>query len=46
MPTWWCYFDEPGAETEAIIAKQRSGPTGVVRLTFLREFVSFVNYAA
>ena len=30
---------------EVIIAKQRNGPTGVVRLAFLREQTRFVNLA-
>lgn len=31
--------------TEAIIAKQRNGPTGSVNLTFLREYMKFVDYS-
>jgi replicative DNA helicase len=31
---------------EIIIAKQRSGPTGDIRLTFLGEYVRFENYVA
>ena len=30
---------------ELIIGKQRNGPTGVVRLAFLREFTRFENLA-
>jgi len=31
---------------EIIIAKQRNGPIGTVRLTFLGEFTRFENFAA
>ncbi len=31
---------------EIIVSKQRNGPTGVVRLTFLKEYVRFDNLAA
>jgi replicative DNA helicase len=41
--------NEPPADTqgiaELIIAKQRNGPTGVVKLAFLREFTRFENLA-
>jgi replicative DNA helicase len=30
---------------ELIIAKQRNGPTGVVKLAFIREFTRFENLA-
>jgi replicative DNA helicase len=40
---------QPAADTqgtaELIIGKQRNGPTGVVRLAFLREFTRFENLA-
>lgn len=36
---------EPGV-AEIIIAKQRNGPTGTVKLTFLKEFTKFENMAA
>ena len=35
---------EPGV-TEVIISKQRNGPTGVVKLTFLKEMTRFENMA-
>ena len=31
---------------ELIIGKQRNGPTGVVKLAFIREFTRFENLAA
>ena len=31
---------------EVIIGKQRNGPTGKVRLTFLGEYTRFENYAS
>ena len=38
--------DHPDAGTaELIVAKQRNGPTGVVRLAFLREQTRFANLA-
>ena len=46
------YFDktQPPPENqgiaELIIGKQRNGPTGVVRLAFIREFTRFENLAA
>ncbi|MGB7201759.1 MAG: replicative DNA helicase [Pyrinomonadaceae bacterium] len=36
--------DENKGLAELIIAKQRNGPTGTVRLAFLREFTRFENY--
>jgi replicative DNA helicase len=46
------YADKNAPPTEAtgtaelIIAKQRNGPTGVVKLAFIREFTRFENLAA
>ena len=46
------YMDKSQPPTEAagtaelIIAKQRNGPTGVVKLAFIREFTRFENLAA
>ena len=39
---------EPGQHEgtiELIIAKQRNGPTGEITLTFLKQFMSFENFA-
>ncbi|MBF0370012.1 MAG: replicative DNA helicase [Magnetococcales bacterium] len=40
--------DDPSLEglAEAIIAKQRNGPVGAVKLTFLKKFTRFENHAA
>ncbi len=38
--------DENKGQAEIIIAKQRHGPVGAVKLTFLKEFVRFENLAA
>jgi replicative DNA helicase len=35
---------EPGV-AEVIIAKQRNGPTGTVKLAFMRQFTKFENLA-
>ena len=36
---------EQSGTAELIIAKQRNGPTGVVKLAFIREFTRFENLA-
>lgn len=37
---------ETTGTAELIIAKQRNGPTGIVKLAFIREFTRFENLAA
>jgi replicative DNA helicase len=37
-----CPPDKQGV-AEIIVSKQRNGPTGVIRLTFLKDFIQFVN---
>ncbi|HWR82620.1 MAG TPA: replicative DNA helicase [Candidatus Deferrimicrobium sp.] len=39
-------YAEVEGKAEVIVAKQRNGPTGVVHLTFLKEFARFENMAA
>jgi replicative DNA helicase len=36
--------DENMGLAELILAKQRNGPTGTVKLAFLKEFTRFENY--
>lgn len=36
--------DRPG-EAEIIVAKHRSGPTGIIKLTWRREYMRFENYS-
>jgi len=36
--------DENKGLAELILAKQRNGPTGTVKLAFLKEFTRFENY--
>jgi replicative DNA helicase len=36
--------EEDKNAADIIIAKQRNGPTGTVRLAFLKEFTRFENY--
>lgn len=42
------YEDDPRTNgiTEVIVAKQRNGPVGKIRLTFLNEYCRFENYIA
>ena len=42
-------YNEDSADkgtAEVIVGKQRNGPTGTVRLTFLGEYTRFENYAS
>ena len=36
--------DRPG-EAEIVVAKHRSGPTGIIRLTWRKEYMRFENYS-
>ena len=42
-PEYYDPNDRPGV-AEVIVAKNRNGPTGTVKLTFLREFTRFESY--
>ena len=35
--------DDNQGKAELIISKQRNGPTGIVKLAFLRQFTKFEN---
>jgi len=35
--------EDNGGETEIIIGKQRNGPTGIVKVTFVKEYAKFEN---
>lgn len=37
-------FDEPGVVTELNVGKQRNGPTGPIKLVFLKPYTRFENY--
>ena len=37
---------EHGNKAEIDVAKQRNGPTGVINLTFLKEFTRFENFSS
>ena len=41
---YYNHTEEKQGGAELIIAKQRNGPTGTVRLAFLKEFTRFENY--
>lgn len=42
-PSYYKSSDMPGV-AEVIVAKNRSGPTGTVKLTFLKEYARFENF--
>jgi len=44
-PEMYDVEDHPG-EAEVIVAKHRNGPTGIVRLTFKKQFMQFHDFVA
>lgn len=42
---WFLHRPDDGNETELIVAKNRNGPTGSIKLTFRPEFAEFVSHA-
>ncbi len=44
-PEWEALFDKVKGTADVIIAKQRHGPTGTVKLAFQSEFTRFADLA-
>ena len=44
-PEWEALFDKVKGTADVIIAKQRHGPTGTVKLAFQAEFTRFTDLA-